>query len=92
MSVVTADVSVGNAADDDRASLIFVDYVQRLRLKLFGHLRFVEASSVDATLAPCTRLPGYEAKIERIAQVDVVALDWNCPRHIPQRSCALDHG
>jgi predicted pyridoxine 5'-phosphate oxidase superfamily flavin-nucleotide-binding protein len=32
-------ISVGNVAQDDRASLFVMDYVNRERLKLLGHLR-----------------------------------------------------
>jgi predicted pyridoxine 5'-phosphate oxidase superfamily flavin-nucleotide-binding protein len=78
-------VSVGNAAGDDRASLIFVDHPRRLRLKLFGHLRFINLGDADPMLAQCASLPGYEATVERIARIDIVAFDWNCPQHIPPR-------
>jgi uncharacterized protein len=78
-------VSVGNAAGDDRAALIFVDYPRRLRLKLLGHLGFVELGDADAMLGQCASLPGYDATVERIARIDVVAFDWNCPQHIPPR-------
>ena len=30
-------------------------------------------------------LPGYRARIERVALLDVAAFDWNCPQHITQR-------
>jgi predicted pyridoxine 5'-phosphate oxidase superfamily flavin-nucleotide-binding protein len=78
-------VSVGNAAGDDRAALIFVDYPRRLRLKLLGHLGFVELGDADAMLGQCASLPGYDVTVERIARIDVVAFDWNCPQHIPPR-------
>ena len=78
-------VSVGNAAGDARAALIFVDYARRLRLKLLGHLRFVELRDADPMLGQCASLPGYKATVERIARIDVVAFDWNCPQHIPPR-------
>jgi uncharacterized protein len=38
-------VSVGNVANDDRASMIVMDYVNRRRLKLLGHLRFHDAGT-----------------------------------------------
>ena len=77
-------VSVGNAAGEDRTALIFVDYRFRLRLKLFGHLRFFDLDDAEPLLAQCASLPGYEATVERIAQIDVVAFDWNCPQHSPR--------
>ncbi len=78
-------VSAGNAAGDDRASLIVVDYVNRQRLKLFGHLRFVDLAQADPALVAAVELPGYRARVERVATIDVEAFDWNCPQHITQR-------
>jgi uncharacterized protein len=81
-------VSVGNVAKDDRAAMIVVDYVNRRRLKLLGRLRFHDRGAVDAALAAVADLPGYPARVERIALFDVEALDWNCPQHITQRFTA----
>jgi len=78
-------VSAGNVARDDRVSLIVVDYAGRRRLKLLGRLRFVDVTDADAALVAAVALPGYRATVERIAIVDVVAFDWNCPQHITQR-------
>jgi len=83
-------VSAGNVAHDDRASLIVVDYANRRRLKLLGHLRFVDAADADAALAATVALPGYRATVERIAVVDVAAFDWNCPQHITPRFTAAE--
>jgi predicted pyridoxine 5'-phosphate oxidase superfamily flavin-nucleotide-binding protein len=82
-------VSAGNAVNSDRAALIFVDYAERRRLKLFGHLRFIDVADADPALLRQVELPGYRAHVERVALIDVVAFDWNCPQHIPQRF-ALD--
>ena len=30
-------------------------------------------------------LPGYRARVERVALIDVAAFDWNCPQHITPR-------
>ena len=35
-------------------------------------------------------LPGYRARIERIAVIEVEAFDWNCPQHITQRFTLAD--
>ncbi len=78
-------ISAGNVARDDRVSLIVVDYAGRRRLKLLGHLRFVDVADADATLVAAVALPGYRATVERIAIVDLVAFDWNCKQHITQR-------
>ena len=77
-------VSEGNAAHDDRASLLVMDYAARQRLKLLGRLRFV-AAEADAALSRAVELPGYAARGERVAHFDVVAFDWNCPQHITPR-------
>jgi predicted pyridoxine 5'-phosphate oxidase superfamily flavin-nucleotide-binding protein len=81
-------VSAGNVAQDDRASIIVVDVVNRRRLKLLGHLRFVDVADAGAALVASVALPGYRATVERIAVFDVVAFDWNCPQHITQRFTA----
>jgi predicted pyridoxine 5'-phosphate oxidase superfamily flavin-nucleotide-binding protein len=78
-------VSVGNVDADDRVSLIFVDYANRQRLKLFGRLRWHEAASAAPALRAAVDLAGYRARVERIAVIDVAALDWNCPQHITPR-------
>ena len=78
-------VSEGNARHDDRAAIIVVDYANRRRLKLLGNLRFVEVPDADAALVCRVDLPGYRARIDRVALFDVAAYDWNCPQHIPRR-------
>lgn len=78
-------VSAGNAsAGDGRASLILMDYPNRRRLKLFGHLSFTDAEEAPDLLARLA-VPGYRAKADRAAVLRLVGFDWNCPQHIPQR-------
>jgi hypothetical protein len=43
------------------------------------------AAERHGSRAQCASLPGYEATVERVARIDVVAFDWNCPQHIPPR-------
>ena len=64
-------VSVGNLAGDDRVSLIFMDYPNRRRLKLFGHARIGDASAGE--------------KVERTMIIAVEGFDWNCPQYITPR-------
>jgi predicted pyridoxine 5'-phosphate oxidase superfamily flavin-nucleotide-binding protein len=78
-------VSAGNVAVHDRASIIVMDHVERRRLKLLGHLRFVSIDEVDADVLRRVELTGYRARVERVALFDVAAFDWNCPQHITQR-------
>ncbi len=77
-------VTSGNVATDDRVSLFFMDYPGRRRLKVFGHLGFRPASD-DPALAAALAVPGYPARVDRIAWLSVAAWDRNCPQHIPQR-------
>jgi len=78
-------VSTGNASRDDRAALIIMDYANRRRLKVLGRLRFTDVADAPAELIAAVALPEYGARIERVAAVDVEALDWNCPQHITPR-------
>jgi predicted pyridoxine 5'-phosphate oxidase superfamily flavin-nucleotide-binding protein len=78
-------VSVGNASRDDRVSLIVMDYPNRRRLKLLGRLQFSALEEADRELALAVELPGYRARIENIAVIDVEAFDWNCLQHITPR-------
>jgi predicted pyridoxine 5'-phosphate oxidase superfamily flavin-nucleotide-binding protein len=83
-------VSAGNASRDDRVSLIVMDYPNRRRLKLLGRLQFLAVEDADPALLAAVGLPGYRARIERIAVIDVEAFDWNCPQHITQRFTRAD--
>jgi predicted pyridoxine 5'-phosphate oxidase superfamily flavin-nucleotide-binding protein len=78
-------VSAGNALHDDRVAIIVMDYVNRRRLKLLGHLTFVAVPDADPELVRQVDLPGYRARVEHVALIDVVAFDWNCPQHITVR-------
>jgi len=78
-------ISVGNAAENDRCSLILMDYPKRRRLKVLGHLRVEDASLIDVADLEKVALPEYKARVERVVFIDVVAFDWNCPQHITQR-------
>ena len=77
-------ISVGNLSQDDRISLILMDYAERARLKIMGRARLVDASD-DATLMAKLQSPGYPAKVERAVLISVEAFDWNCPQHITPR-------
>jgi predicted pyridoxine 5'-phosphate oxidase superfamily flavin-nucleotide-binding protein len=78
-------VSVGNLSKNDRCSLILMDYVNRRRLKILGHMRVIDARSVAPDDLAQVELPGYKATVERVALIDVIAFDWNCPAHISRR-------
>ena len=77
-------LSVGNLQKDDRISIIIVDYANRIRLKLIGRVRLVDAAD-DAELIERLRTPGYSARIERAFVITLEGYDWNCPQHITPR-------
>lgn len=78
-------VSAGNAAGDDRVALILMDYAHRARLKILGRIRFEDASRAAENVRKAVELPGYRARVERVAVIEVEAFDWNCPQHITPR-------
>lgn len=77
-------LSTGNLADNDRISLILVDYPNRRRLKVWGRARLVGLEE-DPELIAKLQHEGYRGHPERAVVITVEALDWNCPQHIPQR-------
>ena len=78
-------ISVGNLSKNDRCSLILMDYPKRHRLKLLGHIRIEDVRDVSAEIVAQVDLPDYKARIERVAFIEIVAYDWNCPQHITRR-------
>ena len=77
-------LSAGNLADNDRISLILMDYPNRRRLKVWGRTRLVDAKA-DPSLTASLKHPTYRGLPERAVVISIEALDWNCPQHIPQR-------
>jgi uncharacterized protein len=81
----------GNVLGEDRVALFFMDYGGRRRLKVFGRLSFLRADA-QPELAEALGVPGYRARVDRIALVRVEAWDRNCPQHIPQRYTLAELG
>jgi predicted pyridoxine 5'-phosphate oxidase superfamily flavin-nucleotide-binding protein len=77
-------ITTGNVQADDRVSLFLMDYAHRRRLKIFGHMRIVDAAD-DPALAERLAVPGYPGRVERLVLIAVEAFDWNCPQHITPR-------
>ena len=77
-------VSAGNVAADDRVSLFLIDYPNRRRLKLLGHMQMHDPAD-RPDLALRLAVDGYTARVERLVTVSVEAFDWNCPQHITPR-------
>ena len=77
-------LSVGNLNANDRISLILMDYPNRRRLKIWGHVRIVHENE-DPGLIAQLEVPSYRARVERGIIIHVEAYDWNCPQHITPR-------
>ena len=76
-------LSTSNVRHDDRVSLFFMDYAERRRLKMFGHMR--QLGEHEHTVIECLSVGDYRAKVERAFIIEIVAFDWNCPQHITPR-------
>jgi hypothetical protein len=74
-------ITVGNAATNDRAALIFMDYPNQTRLKVLGRLEVLLPPEVGPTQRP--KLD--ERPVERFLRVRVEGADWNCPQGITPR-------
>lgn len=77
-------ISVGNINSDERISLIFMDYVNRRRIKIWGRAKVVHEHENPALIARLED-PNYRARIERAVIIHVEAYEWNCPQHITPR-------
>jgi predicted pyridoxine 5'-phosphate oxidase superfamily flavin-nucleotide-binding protein len=62
-----------------------MDYPNRRRLKLLGHMRVESADQVPPDVLAAVKPQNYRALVERVVTIDVVAFDWNCPQHITPR-------
>jgi hypothetical protein len=72
----------GNLADNPRAFLFLIDYMNRRRIKLWGTAEVVEGDeALNAKLA----MHGYKARVEQAILFHLEAWNANCPQHIPQR-------
>ena len=77
-------ISVGNINADERVSLIFMDYANQRRLKIWGRAKVVHESENPSLIAKLED-PSYRARIERAVVIHVEAYEWNCPQHIAPR-------
>ena len=77
-------VSAGNLTVDDRVALIMVDYPSQTRLKILGRAETLSDEKAKDWIGR-TRVPGYDAAIERVFVIRVEAFDWNCQQHITPR-------
>jgi predicted pyridoxine 5'-phosphate oxidase superfamily flavin-nucleotide-binding protein len=80
-------ITQGNLAENPKAYIFLIDYMNRQRIKLWGEARVVED---DPALIDSLMPEGYEARPEQAILFSVTAWDSNCPQHIPQRLEAAD--
>ena len=73
-------ISVGNLAENDRVFLFLMDYRNRRRLKIWGRAEVVDR---DLELLSKLTVPDYPAQVERGILIEIEAMSWNCPQHIP---------
>lgn len=76
-------ISVGNLMTNDRISLFFMDYPNKIRLKVLGRARIIGYEKQD--VLSLLEMPDYRARIERGFVIRVEGFDWNCPQHITER-------
>lgn len=80
-------ITQGNLAENAKAYIFIVDYLNRRRIKIWGTARVVEND--DALLAKL--MPeNYQARGEQVIVFTVVVWDTNCPQHIPQKLDLVD--
>ncbi len=75
-------ITMGHTKLNDRVALILMDYERRARLKILGHLSMVKLEDAEPETVAMLTTEG-EGRVERIATIDVTAIDWNCPQYIP---------
>jgi len=75
-------ITLGNLAENPKAHLFLIDYVQQRRIKIWGEAREVED---DAALSARLMPPDYKARPSQIILFKLTAWDANCPQHIPHR-------
>lgn len=82
-------LSTGNLAANDRVTLFLMDYPQRMRLKILGHVRIEDARHHPKIVAQLAE-PEVQRIVERLFFMDVVSFDWNCPKYITPRYTAAE--
>lgn len=75
-------ITLGNLAENSKAFIFLMDYVNSRRIKLWGTARAVEG---DPGLLEQLRDDGYSGRVERVILFSIEAWDVNCPQHIHKR-------
>lgn len=74
-------ITMGNLLADDRVSLFFMDYQNHARLKVQGRATLKSIADSDPKLV--AQLDTGDTPAQRILTIDIVSMDWNCPKYIP---------
>jgi uncharacterized protein len=74
-------ITLGNLAENPKATILAIDHAQRQRLKIWGEATLVED---DRDLLDALMPEGSAVYLTRAIRFRVLAWDINCPRHIPQ--------
>jgi uncharacterized protein len=72
-------ITLGNLAENDRAFVFLMDYLNQRRVKLWVRASVTTDAAVLASLPPPD-----SGKVEQAIILRLVAWDENCPQHIPQ--------
>jgi predicted pyridoxine 5'-phosphate oxidase superfamily flavin-nucleotide-binding protein len=80
-------ITQGNLAENARAYIFIIDYLNRRRIKLWGTARVVED---DPELLQKLMPENYEARPEQVIVFTLTVWDSNCPQHIPQKIDVAD--
>lgn len=75
-------ITLGNLTENPKAFIFLMDYVNRQRVKVWGHAEVIED---NAELNESLRDPNYAGRVERSILFHVKAWDANCPQHIHNR-------
>lgn len=77
-------LSTGHVSREPRVALFLMDYVQRQRLKIDARAEILASDHAAAASYPRELLPP-RARVERWFNLQITALDWNCPKYITPR-------
>lgn len=75
-------ITLGNLAENPKAFIFLMDYVNRQRIKIWGHAEVIED---NVELNERLRDPDYAGRVERSILFHIKAWDANCPQHIHER-------
>ena len=75
-------ISFGNLEENNKVCLFFMDYPNRVRIKLWGT---AEVNETDDALIKNLSVSDYKGIVERAFIIHVEAWDRNCPQHINPR-------